>query len=290
MKPSQFRYVVPHDLEAAISARARWDDSVILSGGQSLVATMNFRLSNPDVVIDLRRLSELDYVRSATDGSILVGAMTRQRTLEFDESAHRANPLLRETLRHIAHPVIRNRGTVGGSLAHADPAAELPCLLSTLRGQVVAQGPGGRRTIDAGEFFEFIFTTSLQPDELLVEVVFPGLDSGEGYAFCELTRRHGDFAVAAVAATLRLDGAGKVASTRLGACGISTTPVVLRDAENLLTGERPSTEAFSEAAEVATRSVTTADDDPAGSYRKHVLRSLVLKALNEALERTEAIK
>lgn len=264
---------------------------MILSGGQSLVATMNFRLSNPDVVIDLRRLSELDYVRHASDGVVLVGAMARQRTLELDESAYRVNPLLRETVRHIAHPVIRNRGTVGGSLAHADPAAELPCLLSALRGHVVAHGPEGRRTIEARDFFEFIFTTSLQPGELLVEAAFPTLHPGEGYAFCEFTRRHGDFAVAAVAATIRLDGAGKVASTRLGACGISTTPVVLGDSENLLAGETPSREAFAEAAEVATRSVTTADDDdPAGSYRKHVLRGLVSKALNKALEGTEAIK
>ncbi len=204
MKPSAFRYVVPADLQSAVHARAANYDSAVLSGGQSLIPTMNFRLSHPDVVIDLRLLDELDYVR--TDPSyVRVGAMTRQRTLEFDDSAYRANPLIRQTLQNVAHPVIRNRGTVGGSLAHADPAAELPCLITTLRGELVAHGLDGPRKIPAADFFQFIFTTALEPDELLVEAAFPVLDPGEGWAFCEFARRHGDFAIVSVAAVARAD-------------------------------------------------------------------------------------
>ncbi len=286
MKPSKFRYVVPSDLSSAVSVRTQYDDSVVLSGGQSLIATMNFRLSNPDVVIDLRKVSELDYV-DVTDDAVRVGAMTRQRALECHESAHRVNPLIRRMVEHIAHPVIRNRGTVGGSLAHADPAAELPCLLTTLRGHVVAQGPGGKRTIAADEFFEFIFTTTLSSDELLVEAAFPSLAPGEGWGFREFTRRHGDFAVAAVAATVTVGSDGKMASVRLGACGIGTRPIVLGDAEKVLVGAVPTADAFAEAAAVAAEAVDlSGESKDAIGYRKHVLRGLVAGTLSEALERT----
>jgi carbon-monoxide dehydrogenase medium subunit len=288
MKPSAFRYVVPRDLDAAIAARAAHEDSVILSGGQSLIPTMNFRLSHPEVVIDLRRVPELDYVRT-DPGSVRVGAMTRQRTLELDAPAYRANPLIRATVQNVAHSVIRNRGTVGGSLAHADPAAELPCLLTTLRGEVIAQGPGGRRRIAAGDFFQFIFTTALESDELLVEAAFPVLDPGEGWAFLEFARRHGDFALAAVACTIKLDPGGRIERVRLGACGIANTPVVLAECEDILTGDQPSGELFTRAAALASGAMGESDDPPdQRAYREHLLRGLVDRALNQAMHTTGA--
>lgn len=288
MKPSAFRYIVPPDVRSAVAARADNDDSVILSGGQSLIPTMNFRLSHPEVVIDLRRLGELDYVR--TDPSFVrVGAMTRQRTLEVDAAAHRANPLIRATLQNVAHTAIRNRGTVGGSLAHADPSAELPCLLATLRGEVTAQGPAGTRRIPAGDFFQFIFTTALEPDELLIEAAFPVLEPGEGWSFCEFARRHGDFAIAAVACTVRMNPDGRIGRVRLGACGIASTPVVLTDCETLLTGQTPSEDIFADAGALATEAIVATDDpQDQQQYRRHLLQGLVQRALHQAIEQAGA--
>ncbi len=288
MKPSAFRYVVPADLQSAVHARAANYDSAVLSGGQSLIPTMNFRLSHPDVVIDLRLLDELDYVR--TDPSyVRVGAMTRQRTLEFDDAAYRANPLIRQTLQNVAHPVIRNRGTVGGSLAHADPAAELPCLITTLRGELVAHGLDGPRKIPAADFFQFIFTTALEPDELLVEAAFPVLDRDEGWAFCEFARRHGDFALSAVACTVKIGPGGAIQRARLGACGIASTPVVLAECEALLVGNKPSEELFVEVARQAVQSIEATDEPEAQRrYRRHLLDGLVRRALEQAIQRTGA--
>lgn len=289
MKPSAFRYVVPTDLDSAVRTRAANYDSAILSGGQSLVPTMNFRLSHPEVVIDLRLLDELNYVQ-VDPGYVRVGAMTRQRTLEMDEGAHRANPLIRETLHNVAHPVIRNRGTVGGSLAHADPAAELPCLITTLRGELVAYGPSGYRKIPAADFFQFIFTTALDPDELLVEAAFPVLDKDEGWAFCEFARRHGDFALSAVACTVKLGSAGTITKARLGACGIASTPVVLAECEALLTGNKPSEELFAEVSMQAVQAIEGTDEpEMQRRYRRHLLNGLVRRALEQAVQRTGAL-
>jgi carbon-monoxide dehydrogenase medium subunit len=286
VKPSNFRYVVPATLDAAIQMRAGAEDSVILAGGQSLIPTMNFRLANPEVVIDLRRVAGLSYVRVA-DGLIRIGAMTRQRTLEQDPAAMRANPLIRETLHNVAHPVVRNRGTVGGSLAHADPSAELPTLLTAMRGELVAQGPSGRRTIDAKDFFQFIFTTALEPDELLVEAALPVLDPDEGWAFIEFARRHGDYAVAGVAATVKLAQDGSVARARLAACGISTTPALLSNCEHALVGNTPSDELFAQVGDLAKDEVTVSDDTATTkAYRQHVLAGLVQRSLKLALTRT----
>lgn len=286
MKPSQFRYIVPTDVQSAVRARFDNEDTVVLAGGQSLVPTMNFRLSNPEVVIDLRQIEELDYIR-VEDNTVRVGAMTRQRRLELDPLVHQANPLIRETVENIAHSVIRNRGTVGGSLAHADPSAELPCLLKTLRGQIVAQGPRGQRTISADDFFEFIFTTTLADDELLIEARFPTLGPTEGWAFEEFSRRHGDFAIAAVAATVVMNENGKLDSVRLGASGISTKPVILYDCEDLLRGARPSEELFAEAGAVAVRAVDVSDEsEQSVRYRKHLLSGMVARALTKSVERS----
>jgi carbon-monoxide dehydrogenase medium subunit len=286
MKPSNFRYLVPSTLQAALEMRAEAEDSVVLAGGQSLIPTMNFRLSNPDVVIDLRKLEELDYV-TVSANTVRVGAMTRQRVLERNAQVSAANPLIRETLQNVAHPVIRNRGTIGGSLAHADPSAELPTLFTTMRGELTAAGPSGRRTIPAVDFFEFIFTTALHPDELLVEAALPSLDPGEGWAFAEFARRHGDYAVAGVAVTLKLGTSGLIERAQLGACGVSTRPALLTECEELLAGNAPDKELFAEAGALAQRAVTVSDDSTTSkAYRQHVLAGLVERNLHAALART----
>jgi aerobic carbon-monoxide dehydrogenase medium subunit len=286
MKPPCYEYVAPDTLTGALQERADSEDSVVLAGGQSLVPTLNFRLANPDTVIDLRRVAELATI-DARDGMIRVGAMTRQRTLELNDAVFAVNPLIRETIEFIAHPVIRNRGTVGGSVAHADPSSELPCLLTLLDGELVARSVDGERTIPAAEFFEFVFTTALQPEELLVEIAFPVLRPGEGWAFREFARRHGDFAVAGAGATLLLDDGGRITRARLAACGISTTPVRLRAAEESLVGREPDTEAFRTAGDLARDAVTTVDDTAASAdYRRHLLSGLVHDVLTRAAART----
>lgn len=287
MKPAAFRYAVPTTLAEAVRWRSEGADSVVLNGGQSLIASMNFRLAAPDVVIDLRRVRELDYVRIDRD-VIRIGATTKQRRVEEDEQVHAVQPLLREALGYVAHPVIRNRGSIGGSLAHADPSAEMPMLFAMMRGEMTAAGPDGERTIPAAEFFEFIFTTALEPEELLAEAALPVLEAGEGWAFSEFSRRHGDYAVAGVGATIRLDGDGTIRRARLGACGIATVPTVLEDCEQALVGQRPSDELFAEVADLAKASVTVSDDSTTSrAYRQHVLGGLVRRNLAAATKRAE---
>lgn len=285
MKPSLFDYIAAKNVEEAVDARARYEDSVVLAGGQSLVPTLNFRLSNPTAVIDLRRVPDIVGVE-IDHGWVRVGAMTRQRDLEFHGQANEANGLLRETLHHVAHPVIRNRGTVGGSIAHADPSAELPCLLATLRGQVVAVSASRERVISAADLFDFIVTTSLEPDEIITEVRFPELPSGAGWSFQEFSRRHGDFALAGVATVVSINAGGEIGSVRAGASGVSTTPVVLPTVEAALVGKLPEPEAIRAAAELAADAVTV-DDDPTASsdYRRHLLVGLTERSLTRSISR-----
>jgi carbon-monoxide dehydrogenase medium subunit len=266
MKPPPFDYHAPASLAQAIALRADLgSDSALLAGGQSLVPVLNMRLARPAALIDLNRVAELDYVR-VQDGSIAVGAMTRLRRLELDDGAHAANPLLREALEHVAHAIIRNRGTVGGSVAHADPAAELPAVLVALGGSVVATGPGGTREIAADDLFEFHFTTTLEPGEILTEVRFPALAPGDGYAFVEMSRRHGDYALAGVACVLRGD------SVRLGLTGVGPTPVLVEsgDPDEAAAACRPASDIHA-----------TAD------YRRDLVRVLVGRAVAIARERAQ---
>lgn len=278
MKPSPFTYVLPSTVDEAVEARSSYEDTVVLAGGQSLVPTLNFRLANPEAVIDLRRVPRLAGVE-VDDEHISVGAMTRQRELELDARAAAANPLVGETLTHVAHPVVRNRGTVGGSIAHADPAAELPCLLVALDGDALVSGRDGSRRIAGSDLFEFIMTTSLAPDEILTEVRFPVLPAATGWAFAEFSRRHGDFALAGVAVTLTAGPDGTVARCRAAACGVSTTPVRLTGVESAVTEGAMDEIALRAAAAVARDVVTVDDDTASGEYRKDLLVGLVARAL-----------
>jgi CO/xanthine dehydrogenase FAD-binding subunit len=290
MKPPLFDYRAPRTLDEAVAALAGDGDALILAGGQSLVPALNFRLAAPSLLIDLQHVAGLKGV-SVADGGIVVKAMTRHRELELDVHVQRANPLIAEVMAHVAHVPIRNRGTVVGSLCHADAAAEMPMLLVLLGGCVVARGPAGRREIPAEDFFQFHLTTSRQRDEIIVEAHFPVLAPDAGWAFDEITRRHGDFAIAGVGAVVRLDAQGKASEVRLAACGIAACPVRLTEAEGRLTGTVLAHEDLAAAAAVAAGAVTAPDDMQASAaYRRRVtgtlLRRVVAKAAIRARERT----
>jgi aerobic carbon-monoxide dehydrogenase medium subunit len=264
LKPPPLDYYAPASLEEAVALKAELgEDGSVLAGGQSLVPLLNMRLARPRALIDLNRVRELAYIR-ANGGGLAVGAMTRQRTVERSEEVEQTCPLLREALLNVAHPIIRNRGTLGGSIAHADCAAELPAALVALGGTVTARGPRKTRTIGAEEFFSFHFTNSLDPDEILTEVWFPDLRSGTGFAFLEVARRHGDFALAAVAAVVSGE------TTRLAFAGVGPKPILVE----------------SDDPDAAAALVTPVDDVHASAeYRRKLVRVLADRALGLARRR-----
>ena len=284
MKPALFEYVAPHSIEEALEALASDDMARPLAGGQSLIPTMNFRISAPSKLVDLHRIGALNG--HAVEGDVIrVGAMTRQRDLECDEDVQRANPLIAEVLGNVAHIVIRNRGTVGGSIAHADAAAELPCMLVATGGSVVARRVGGERTVAADELFQFHMTTALEADELLTEVRIPALPDGAGYAFQEVARRRGDYALAGVCALVTLRD-GVCAAVRLAACGVASKPTRLAEAETALLGAPPEGEPLAKAAEAARDHATAGDDRQASTeYRKDLVAALVRRTVTRAAER-----
>jgi CO/xanthine dehydrogenase FAD-binding subunit len=285
MKPPLFAYQAPRTLDEAIAALAGDGDALVLAGGQSLLPALNFRLAAPSRLVDIQHVAGLKGV-SIDNGRIVVKAMTRHRELELDEAVRRANPLIAEVMEHVAHVPIRNRGTVVGSLCHADAAAEMPLLLVLLGGSVIAQGTSGRREIAADDFFQFHLTTSRRRDEIIVEARFPVLAPDAGWAFDEMTRRHGDFAIAGVGAVLRLDARGEASEVRLAACGIADRPLRLVEAETLLIGTHLAEPDLGAAAAAAAAAVTTADDMHASAaYRRRVLAALVRRMVAKAAAR-----
>jgi carbon-monoxide dehydrogenase medium subunit len=227
MKPAPFRYLAPAVLEEALECkRAEGDDAKFLAGGQSLVPAMNFRLAQPAVLIDLNRLPGLDHVR-AEGGGLRIGALARHRAIERDALVARDAPLLAEAAPHVAHPQIRNRGTLCGNLAHADPASEFPAAMLALGARMRARSSRGERWIAAGDFFQGVFTTALAADEMLIEVEVPRLPSRTGTAFLEVARRRGDYAIVGVAAVVTLDAAGRLAQARVALCNVGATPVLV---------------------------------------------------------------
>lgn len=288
MKPAQFAYYDPTTVEEVLSLlQEHGDDAKLLAGGQSLIPVLNMRLARPKVLIDLGRVQGLSYIRTEGDG-VAIGAMTRHSEVERSAVLLRRQPLLPESMRHVGHIQIRNRGTLGGSLVHADPAAELPAVMVALESVMRITGPGGSREVAAEDFFLMYFTTCLQADELLTGIWVPALPPRSGYAFEELARRHGDFAFAGVACTLTLDAAGQVADCRLGLTGVGMTPVRPRDAEEALRGQPPSDAAFAAAAALVQGAVMP-DTDIHGTaeYRQHLAGVLTQRALSRALARAQ---
>jgi carbon-monoxide dehydrogenase medium subunit len=288
LKPAPFSYQRPETLEEALALLVEHgEDARPLAGGQSLVPMLNFRLATPAVLVDINRLPGLDSI-SSLDGRLRVGALVRQRALERAPAAAPVGALA-DGLPLVGHLVTRNRGTVGGSVAHADPAAELPLALLALGGTVEVLGPRRRREIAAADFFTGFLTTALEPGELLVEVRFPAAAEGEGSALVEVAQRHGDFALAAAAAWVRLDSRGTVADARVAVGAVTERPVLVPEAAAAVTGADPSDEMIRSAARVAVATV-----EPMGSlhappdYQRHLTGLLVGRALRRAAERAAA--
>ena len=285
MKPALFDYAAPSSVEEAVAFLQEDPGAMILAGGQSLIPAMNMRLASPSRLIDIQHIPGLAGIGIA-DGKITVKAMTRHRELELHEGAAAANPVIRSALAHVAHIPIRNRGTVVGSLCHADAAAEMPMILVLTGGSVLAAGPQGLRDIAAEDFFQFHMTTSRHPDEMVIEAHFPILPQGAGFAFEEFTRRHGDYAIAAVGCILRRNGQGVVDKVSLAGCGITSKPIRLKAAEDILNGSKLSPADVKAAGEAAQGLVTAPDDMHAtNGYRKHLFASLVRRAVERAAGR-----
>jgi carbon-monoxide dehydrogenase medium subunit len=259
------------------------DEASVLAGGQSLIPLLALRLAHPAVLIDINGIDELSGV-SATDGWVTIGAMTREYVAEESETVAGAVPLLAAALPLIGHEAIRSRGTVGGSLAHADPAAELPAVARALDAEFVVRGPSGIRVIPAAEWFEGYLTTARRPDELLLEVRFPAAKPGTGTSFDEVARRHGDFAIVGLATSLAFSD-GVISEARLGFAGVSDVPARATAAEDLLAGERPSAELFDEAARRATDGLDPPGDLHGSSdYRRTVAAAVVRRGLRAAAD------
>ena len=282
MKPAIFEYHAPTTIDAAIGLLARYQgEARLLAGGQSLLPMMNFRLVTPAAIIDLNRIPDLAYIRNV-NGTVRLGAMTRQRTVEFSPIVAKYLPLLVEAIKFVAHLPIRSRGTIGGSIAHADPAAELPMVLQALEGEVVARGPAGERLIKATDLFQGLLTTSLAPDEMIVEVRLAAIPAHAGCAVEEFARRRGDFAIAAVAAVVERAGE-RCIKARLATAGIGSTSVRLTAAEAILERDGLGDTVIEEAAAKAAEMVSPLSDQQASvEYRRHLTRVLTERALRRA--------
>jgi CO/xanthine dehydrogenase FAD-binding subunit len=287
MKPALFAYHAPTTLDAALKFLAGDADAMVLAGGQSLMPAMNFRVATPSVLVDIQHVEGLKGIAIA-DGQIRIKAMTRHREFELNADVRRANPLIAEVMQHVAHIPIRNRGTVVGSLCHADPSAEMPLLFVLLDGTVVAQGTGGARHIEAGRFFQSFLTTARRQDEIVIEARLPVLPASAGFAFDEVTRRHGDYALVGVGCVLEIDGDGRAQSLRLAACGIADRPLRLSAAEKALTGTRLTAADLDAAVRASVDLVTVADDmNTSASFRRRVLGGLIRRMVATASARAE---
>ena len=283
MKPAKFEYHAPASVDEALAILGRYDgEARLLAGGQSLVPMMNFRLARPTAIVDLNRIDGLAYVEE--EGEVIrIGSMTRQRRLEFDPLVAAKLPLLREALRLVGHLPTRSRGTIGGSIAHADPSAEIPMVLQTLEGEVVARGTQGERRIPAQDLFDAALTTSLDPFEIITEVQFPSIPAQAVCGVQEFARRKGDFAIAAVAVMLVRDGE-RCTKARLATAGVGPTSIRLRDAEAVLEQHGVGEAAIAEAAEKAKAQVDPVSDlNGTAEYRRHLTGVLMSRAIVKAI-------
>jgi len=288
MKPASFRYFRPDTLDEALALMAEHaGDAKALAGGQSLVPAMNFRIAQPAILIDLNRVSALASVGRADDGGLRIGGMTRHRTLEHSTLVGDAAPLITAAMPFVAHPPIRARGTIGGSLAHADPAAELPAVVLALGASVVLRRRTGTRTVPASGFFLGLYATALEPDELVTEIVVPPRAPRSGWAIDEVARRHGDYALAGVVAEIALDEAGAVSAARIALFSVHDRPVLAHKAAEALVGARPDEEAIRAAASAAAGhdADPSADIHASAAYRRHLVGVLTRRVVTRAVER-----
>lgn len=287
MKPAPFKYVAARSLEEALALKAEHgDEGSFLAGGQSLMPILNFRLAQPAVLIDINALTDCAGVRRHEDRALRIGALTRHATLEHDATAAQHQPLIREAMPFIAHSQIRNRGTIGGNLAHADPASEMPAIVLALDARLRAQSCRGERWIAAQDFFAGALTTALEPDEMLVEIELPDLPAGCGTCFMEVSRRRGDFALIGVAAVVAFGTDGTCTDARLAYCGAGDGPVSAGKAAGSLVGGHVVESDIDEAAALVQQAI-----EPPGSihaskeYQRHLAGVLTRRALRTAAER-----
>ncbi|MBI3913000.1 MAG: xanthine dehydrogenase family protein subunit M [Chloroflexi bacterium] len=288
MKPAPFQYFAPTTIPETLDLLAQYgSDAKLLAGGQSLVPTMNFRLATPTMLIDLNRVDELAYIQPR-DSGVAIGAMTRQRAVERDANIAKIAPLVAETMPFIAHPQIRNRGTFGGSLAHADPASELPAVTLALGAKFKAKSKKAERWIDARDFFVSLFTTALEPDEMLVEIELPAMPARTGWSFMEVARRHGDYALAGVAAVVSLNAQGACENARIVLMSVGATPVDAQNAAKILVGAEPDEKAIQAAANAVDAEIDPSGDIHASAdFRRHLAKVLTRRALAVAVERAK---
>jgi CO/xanthine dehydrogenase FAD-binding subunit len=271
--------------EAAAVLQQHRSEARLLAGGQSLMPLLNLRLTQPKIIIDLNGISSLAGIEESS-ANLLIGAMTRQSKVECSLAVQRGCPILVEALRQVGHVAIRHRGTIGGSLVHADPAAELPAVALVLDAKFEVIRNGVKRTIAAADFFIDYLTTAVGSDEILQKIIFPVLQPSLGYAVEEITRRHGDFAVAGVAAVVRLDRAERIDETRIALFGVAPTAIRAPAVEATLKGQTPSAVVIREAAALLGEMLDPPSDVHASSaYRKHVCRVLATRALMRAVQR-----
>lgn len=286
MKPAPFEYYAPSTREEALALLAEHGgEAKPLAGGQSLVPSMNFRLAQPSILVDLNRVADLAGIAESGNG-LTIGAMTRQRTVERSTLVAARAPLAAEAMPHIAHPQIRNRGTFGGSLAHADPASELPAVAVALEATMHIQNAGGARSVPASQFFLGLFTTVLEPDELLVSVEIPLSTARTGTAFEEFARRHGDYALAGVCAVVTLTENGSLGDAKVVLFSVGDMPIVSQSVADVLRGEMPTPEVIRAAAEAVDSDIDPQSDIHATSdYRRHLAKVLVRRVLERAVAR-----
>ena len=287
MKPAPFKYIAASSLDHALSLKAEHgDEARFLAGGQSLIPTMNFRLARPDVLIDINGLNDLAGVHQPGGEPVRIGALSRYRDLERNSDFLAACPLFAEALPHIAHPQIRNRGTIGGNLAHADPASELPALAVAMQARMRLKSSAGERRVEAAAFFQGALVTDIQPDEMLVEIEFPRSEPATGTCFMEMARRRGDFALAGVAAMVSLDQARRCTRVRLALCGVGETPVDASETVAPLIGHILTDEAV----ELVAANVQEMIEPPGNvhatsDYQRHLAGVLTQRALGIACKR-----
>lgn len=286
MKPAPFEYHRAVDLDDAVTHLASSDDAKAIAGGQSLLSLMNLRLARPELLVDLNGLRDLDFIEPTADGGLVIGAMTRQRSLERSDLVRERCPLMFEAVPMIAHAVIRNRGTVGGSIAHADPASELCTTALAVDARMRVRGGAGQREIPAAEFFLGPLTSALEEDEVLTEIVVPPPPPRSGSAFSEVSRRKGDFALAGIGAVVGIADAGTIAYARVACTSLGPTALRATTVEEFLVGERPEAATFERAAELIDTDVRPNDSlHGTSAYRFRLARALTKRVLASAAER-----
>jgi len=285
MKPPPFSYHDPRTVGDVVGLLGHLDNAKLLAGGQSLMPMLNMRFVLPDHVIDLNRVEGLSFIRDNDDGALEIGAMTRQRELEFSDLVARRCPLMHEAIRLVGHRQTRNRGTLGGSLCHLDPSAELVAIAAALDATVTVNGPGGERKIEFGSFPVAFMTPAIEQNEVVTAARFPLWPAGHGYGFVEFARRHGDFAIVSAAALLTENAKGEITRASVTLGGVGVAPIRARELEQALLGQVPDDKRLREACETCRKFEGIDDIHASSSYRQHLATVMARRALEQACAR-----